>query len=174
MIHDVPPSELKRVGYASVDVPAEAGSSTADVPALYVRIRPPGIDLPHPSGRVVRATAVLDTGASVSSIPMWSLRRLGIAADKGAKQAAFGVQGDFQAYGVKIGVEIAHDNGWLDIGVVDALVPDTARSHDPDFHLPFLLGRRGFFDKFDTCISESQQVVWLRRIGGWPSAGAPA
>ena len=115
MIHDVPPSELKRVGYASVDVPAEAGSPSADVPALYVRIRPPGIDLPYSDDCMVKATAVLDTGASVSSIPMWPLWRLGIAADKGARQAAFGVQGDFQAYGVKIGVEIAHNNGWLDI-----------------------------------------------------------
>ena len=84
------------------------------------------------------------------------------------------MQGDFQAYGTRIGIEIEHDMGCLDICVVDALVPDTARSRDPDFHLPFLLGRRGFFDKFDTCISESQQTVWLRRIGGWPRAGVQA
>ena len=36
------------------------------------------------------------------------------------------------------------------------------------------LGRRDFFGEFDTCISESQQAVWLRRIGGWPRAGALA
>ena len=174
MIHDIPPSELKRVGYASVDVPAEAGPPGADVPALFVRMRPPGVDLPRSDDCTVKAAAALDTGAGVSSIPMWPLRRLGIAADKGAEQAAFGAQGDLQAYGIKIGIEIAHDNGRLDIGVVDALVPDTARLRDPDFHLPFLLGRRGFFDKLDARISESQQAAWLRRIGGWPSAGAQA
>ena len=47
------------------------------------------------------------------------------------------------------------------------LVPDTEQSRDPAFHIPFLLGRRGFFDKFDMCISESQKALWLRRIGGW-------
>ena len=155
-------------------LPGGAGSSRSLMPALFIRIRPLGVDLPCSDDLVVKATAVLDTGASVSSIPMWSLDQLGIAVDKGTRRMAFGVQGDFQAYGTRIGIEIEHDMGWLDIGVVDALVPDTARSRDPDFHLPFLLGRRGFFDKFDTCISESQQVVWLRRIGGWPSAGAPA
>ena len=32
-----------------------------------------------------------------------------------------------EAYGTRFGIEIEHDMGWLDIGVVDALVPDTAR-----------------------------------------------
>ena len=149
-----------------MDLPAEAGSATADVPALLVRIRPLGVDLPCPDDLVFRATAVLDTGAAVSSIPMWSLRRLGTAPDEGTRQAAFGAQGGFQACGTRIGMEIEHDRSWLDIGVMDAPVPDTARPRDPEFRLPFLLGRRGFFDKFDMRISESQQAVWSAGSAG--------
>ena len=116
---------------------------------------------------------MLDTGATVSSVPMWLLRRLGISVDEGSRLTVFGAGGDFDAHGVEIGAGIEHNRGWLDIGVVDALVPDTARSRDPKFRLPFLLGRRGFFDRFDAYISESRRAVWLRRVGGWPQGDAP-
>ena len=118
--------------------------------------------------------AVLDTGATVSSVPMWLLEQLGISVDEGSRRTVFGAGGDFDAHAVKVGVEIDHNNGWFDIGVVDALAPDTPQSRDPKFRLPFLLGRRGFFDRFDTCFSESERAVWLRRVGGWPQGGAPA
>ena len=118
--------------------------------------------------------AVLDTGATVSSVPMWLLEQLGISVDEGSRRTVFGAGGDFDAHAVKVGVEIDHNNGWFDIGVVDALAPDPTQSRDPKFRLPFLLGRRGFFDRFDTCFSESERAVWLRRVGGWPQGGAPA
>ena len=82
--------------------------------------------------------------------------------------------GAFYAHDIKVGVGIEHNDDWLDIGVISAVVPDTSQSRDPGFHLPFLLGRRGFFDRFGMCASESQKAVWLRRIGGWPQGGSPA
>ena len=127
-----------------MQIPSAGRSGNANMPALVIRVRPFDVDLPCPDDRVVMAPALLDTGATVSSIPMWSLDQLGIEADEESRRAVFGAQGDFHAYAIKIGIEIEHNMGWFDIGVVNALVPDTARSRDPEFHLPFLLGRKGF------------------------------
>ena len=65
---------------------------------------------------------------------------MGITADKGSWQMVLGAGGPFPAYVVKIGLEIEHDEEWLDIGVVSALVPDTKWSADPKFQIPFLSG----------------------------------
>ena len=173
MTYNAPPAEMKRFDYANVEVPGETGPSLVPVPALLIRMRPAGADPAGAGGRTVQAVAMLDTGASASTVPMWPLNRLGIAVDKGTRQAVLGPSGKFYAYEAKFGGEIEHDEGWLDVGVIDALTPDTEWSRDPKFGLPFLLGRRGFFNKFDMCISESQKAVWLRKIGGWPQIGSP-
>ena len=168
MTYSAPPSEMRRFGYISVGAPTEGRKRSAIGPALPIRVRPPGTAPSSPDIRAVRADGVLDTGATVSFVPLWSLRRLGITADKGSRQMVLGAGGPFPAYVAKIGLEFRHRNRWLDIGVVSALAPDTKWSADPKFQIPFLLGRRGFFDKFDMCISEAQRAVWLRKIGGWP------
>lgn len=174
MTYNVPTAELKRVGYTDMEIPAETGPSHASSPAIFIRIRPFNIDPADARNCMVQAKALLDTGASVSSVPMWSLDKMGIVVDEGSRRAVFGPSDAFYAYDIKIGVEIEHNEGWLDIGIISAVVPDTKQSHDPRFRIPFLLGRRGFFDKFDMCISESQKAVWLHKIGGWPQAGSPA
>lgn len=168
MTYNAPPSEMKRVEYISARVPGEAGKSSGTVPALPIRVRPPDASPSSSSNRTVRAEGLLDTGASVSSVPLWSLEQMGITADKGSRQMVFGAGGPFPAYVVKMGLEIEHNEEWLDTGIVSALAPDTKWSADPKYQLPFLLGRRGFFDRFDMCVSETQKAVWLRRIGGWP------
>ena len=74
-----------------------------------------------------------------------------------------------EAYGTRIGIEIKHDMGWLDIGVVDALVPDTARSRNPGRHLLFWWGG-GAFSTSSTRASASRS----RRCGSAGSAGGRA
>ena len=174
MTYNVPPAELKRVEYTSMEVPRRIGSPRAIMPVLFIRMRPFDVDPADAGSLAVLAKALLDTGASVSSVPMWLLYKMGAVVDKGSRHEVFGASGSFYAYKAKIGVEIEHNEGWLDIGVINVVVPDTEWSRDPEFHLPLLLGRRGFFNKFDMCISESQKAVWLRKIGGWPQAGSPA
>ena len=168
MTYNAPPSEMRRFGYISMQAPAEDGKRCATGPALPIRVRPPGTSPSSPSIHMVRADGVLDTGATVSSVPLWSLRRLGITTDEGSRQMVLGAGGPFPAYVVKIGLEFRHCKRWLDIGDVSAFAPDTKWSADPKYQIPFLLGRRGFFDGFDMCISETQRAVWLRKIGGWP------
>ena len=172
MTYNAPPAEMKRVGYSDMEVPAETGWSLANMPALVVRLRPFDVSPADVGDCTIYAKAMLDTGASVSSVPMWSLDKMGITVDKKSRHAVFGPSDRFYAYNIKIGVEIEHGKGWLDIGVINAIAPDTEQSRDPRFRIPFLLGRRGFFDKFDMYISESQKAVWLRKIGGWPQTGS--
>ena len=74
-----------------------------------------------------------------------------------------------EAYGTRIGIEIKHDMGWLDIGVVDALVPDTARSRNPGRHLLFWWGG-GAFSTSSARASASRS----RRCGSAGSAGGRA
>lgn len=174
MTYNVPLSELRRVGYTDMEVPGKIGSPRANLPALFIRMRPFDVNPAGASGRDVRTKALLDTGASVSLAPMWSIYQMGVTLDKGSRHEVFGPSGSFYVYDTEIGVEIDDNEGWLDIGVISAVVPDTEWSRDPKFRLPFLLGRQGFFDKFDMCISESQKAVWLRKIGGWPQIGSPA
>ena len=168
MTYSAPPSEMKRFDYTGVQVPTEGKKRSAIGPALPIRVRRPDASPSSPGIHAVRADGVLDTGATVSFVPLWSLEQMDITADKGSRRMVLGAGGPFPAYVAKIGLEIEHDEEWLDIGVVSALVPDTKWSADPKFHIPFLLGRRGFFDRFDMCISEAQRAVWLRRTGGWP------
>ena len=174
MTYNAPPAELKRFNYANVEVPGETGSSLAPMPAFLIRMHPAGVDPADAGDRIVQAVAMLDTGASASLVPMWSLDRLGTTVDNGTRQEVLGPSGYFHAYDVEFGAEIEHDEGWFDVGVMNALAPDTEWSRDPKFHFPFLLGRRGFFNKFDMCISESQKALWLRKIGGWPQASSLA
>ena len=70
MTYNAPPAEMKRFDYASVEVPGEAKPSLAPMPALGIRMRPFDADSLVSGNRTIRADAMLDTGASVSSVPM--------------------------------------------------------------------------------------------------------
>ena len=94
--------------------------------------------------------------------------QLGIALNKESKQPAFGASGTFEAYRVKINVEAKMGGRWVDVGTVEAPVPDTEPSRDPASRVPFLLGRGGFFDKYSACFDEAEKAAWLRRVGGSP------
>ena len=145
MTYSAPPSEMMRFGYTSLRMQAEGAKRSAAGPALPIRVRRPDASPSSSASDMVLADGVLDTGATVSLVPPWSLRRLGIAADEGSRQSVLGAGGPFPAYAAKIGLEVGHCKGWLDIGIVGALVPDTKWSADPKYHFPLLLGRRGFF-----------------------------
>ena len=148
-----------------MEVPGKIGSPRANLPALFIRMHPFDVSPTDASGLAVRVRALLDTGASVSSVPMWLLYRMGASVDKGSRYEVFGASGGFYAYKAKIGVEIEHNEGWLDIGVISVIVPDTEWSRNPRFRLPFLLGR-GAFSTSSTCASASPK----RRCGSTESA----
>ena len=159
-----------RVDYMSMrSTTGGATSTTALAPAILTNMRNPSA---VGGGEVVQARSVMDTGANVSAVPMWAAEQLGIALDKESRQPAFGASGTFEAYRVKINVEAKMGGRWVDIGTVEALVPDTEPSRDPASRVPFLLGRFGFFDKYSACFDEAEKAAWLRRVGGNPVGAA--
>ena len=171
---DALPRGWTRVEYMNVHAPSagRAKVATAVAPAVMINVRNPGA---VPGGReeVVRARGLLDTGASMSSMPMWAARRLGIALDEGSLQPAFNASGRFEAYRAKIDINAKLGDMWTSIGVVEALVPDTEPSRSPGSRVPFLLGRDSFFDKYSACFDEAEKTAWLRRAGGGPAAPHP-
>ena len=64
----------------------------------------------------------------------------------------------------KIGMEVSHGGAWLDLGSISVVSPDTEVSRDPEQEHPILLGRKGFFDKFQLLLDEPSQEAWLREI----------
>lgn len=154
-----------RVDYLPVSQPGSGKQSDPVlIPALPIMVRNP---VPSASATVrVTADGMLDTGAAVPAIPLWAILHMGIAVDDKATKPAFGVSEKFIAYRTKVGVEVMYDGNWVDIGVIDVLAPDTPSSRDPTANTPFLLGRNGFFDKFNMCIDEPNKAVWIRRAAG--------
>lgn len=115
----------------------------------------------------IQGNATVDTGAMITAVPLWAVHRLGIAVDEDSKQAAFGVGGRIDAYRIQVGIEVWIDGRWWDIGVVEALSPDTEWSRRESSRLPTLLGRNGFLDKFNVCFDEPNKAMLFRKIGGW-------
>ena len=101
----------------------------------------------------------------MSAVPLWATHRLGIKVVESDKQGAIGAGGRIDAYRVEVGMDVRIDGRWLDTGIITALAPDTEWSRRREARLPFLLGRNGFFDKFNACFDEPNRAVWLRRIG---------
>ena len=116
---------------------------------------------------------MLDSGATVSVVPLWAIRDLGIPVRKESKCTMYSVSGSLNVYKVDIGIEMQYGNRWLDLGVIRAAAPDTEWSRDPKAHRPFLLGLNGFFDRFDVSISHAKRLFWLGKVGNWPGEGRP-
>ena len=171
---DASPQELIRVEYVDMYTPTAGGAKIARTmaPAVLINVRNPG---GAAAGReeVVRARGLLDTGAGVSAMPLWAAEQLGIALNEKSLQPAFGASGGFEAYSVRVCIEAQMGGSWIDVGVVEALVPDTEPSRRPDSRVPFLLGRDGFIDKCSACFDEAERTAWLRRAGGGPAAPRP-
>ena len=155
-----------RVGYADMRLTTR-GSSTPAVlaPAIPIIVRNPLAGVLPDASNMVRGKAIVDTGAIRSSIPLWAALHLGIVKDGDAKQSAFGVGGRLDGYHAEVSIEAWIGDSWIDVGVVTVLVPDTERSRSKSAGQPFLLGRNGFFDKFNVCFDELNKAMQFRRVG---------
>ena len=154
-----------RADYLPVLQPgAEKRPNPVMIPALPIMVRNPAAPAPA-AGIRIRADGVIDTGASVSALPLWAVWYLGIAVGKESTKPAFSASGKFTAYGTRVGMEVMHDGKWVDIGVIDALAPDTPLSRDPSANLPFLLGRK------QRLFQQVQRVHRRGRQGGVDTQG---
>ena len=119
-------------------------------------------DLSDPLNAIL-GNAMVDTGATISSVPLWMVHRLGIAVSEDSKQPAFGVGGQIDAYCIQVGVEAWIDGTWTDNDVVPALSPDTEWSRRQRARLPILLGRNGFLSRYNVCFDDPNKAMWLRK-----------
>lgn len=115
--------------------------------------------------RIVRANALLDTGAQKSAVPLWALDAIGMIPKDGTKSRVMSAAGWVDAYAATVGMEIQYGGKWFDMGAVGAFSLNTEWSRSPDMRVPFLLGRTGFFDRFEMRINELERAAWLRKIG---------
>lgn len=164
MTRDTVPSDgWMRNKYGTMEMATPGIPIDEEVPLALIRARAPGMPTPH-SNDMIRAFGVLDTGASRTLVPMWALRRLGITVDGASKVRVLSATGWIEVYKVRIGLEVFYGDEWIDLGMIDAVSPDTEVSRSHERGLPFLLGRRGFFDKFQLFLDEPKKETWLRRL----------
>lgn len=141
-----------RVGYTDMHpTTRDDGNPAVLVQAVPIIVRNPSAGTLSDASNIVRGKAIVDTGATRASVPLWAALDLGIVKEEDAKMSAFGVGGRLDGYRAEIGINAWIGNQWLDVGVVTALIPDTKRSRSPSAGQPFLLGRNGFLDRFNVC-----------------------
>ena len=75
------------------------------IPALPIMVRNPAAPASAAAVRI-RADGVIDTGASVSSLPLWAVWHMGIVVGEESAKLAFGASGKFTAYSTRVGMEV--------------------------------------------------------------------
>lgn len=84
---------------------AEKRDDSAMIPALPIMVRNPAAPASAAAVRI-RADGVIDTGASVSSLPLWAVWHMGIVVGEESAKLAFGASGKFTAYSTRVGMEV--------------------------------------------------------------------
>ena len=155
------------MGYEPLRAPGKEGViDPVPAPVVHTMLRNP-LEAAQPHAPpTVRGQGMVDPGASVPVVPLWAVRKLGIAVDEKDRQPLLGAGGGFASYMVRVGILVRIGGRWLDIGVVRALSQDTEPSRRRSSHMPFLLGRNGFLDKFSVCFDERDSAMWIRGAGG--------
>ena len=165
-ITDASPPDWVRMGYDVLRPPGEKGViNPAPVPVVQIAVRHPLAPALPDAPNTVRRMGMVDTGASVTAVPLWAVQDMGIAVDMEGRRPSFGAGGGFDSYRIRVGIHVRIGGRWLDIGVVRAVSPDTESSRRRSAHLPFLLGRDGFLDKFSVCFDERDSAMWIRGAG---------
>lgn len=133
--------------YKRIERPEPAGMT-------YVPYIPVILTGPKDSVEVV---ALLDSGADVSVLPKGVAELLGIDL-KGDKEEVVGVGGKAEAVETNVSIVVsgAHEKYAFRIKVKVIL-------DDSDDRFPIILGRDGFFDKFDITFKENQRKIILKK-----------
>ena len=169
-----PPTARTEFPHIPVAVPAkDGGFRRVDRAAVGVLARR-GDRASHSTGApVFQGSGILDSGASMSAVPLWLVCKLGIPVDRESKRTMYSASDRFEAFEVDIGMDMRYGGRWLDMGAIRVVVPDTARSRDQGFQCPILLGLDGFFDRFEVYISHAKKRFWLGEVCDWPGKGRP-
>jgi predicted aspartyl protease len=101
--------------------------------------------------------AILDSGADISVLPLEVGEQLGLDLTKNRSPCGgIGGEVDTAEDHVRIRVAQGHENYTFDIPV--KVVLDSSSS------IPVLLGREGFFEKFEITFDENREKISLKRV----------
>jgi len=105
----------------------------------------------------IEAVAMVDSGSDflILSKSIAEILKLELKEDEKGKM--IGVGGSIPSYSTKVEVSVEYGYGHIGI-VIDAKVIDS------DI-FPVLLGRQGFFDRFEVTINEKEQYVKIKDMG---------
>ena len=99
--------------------------------------------------------ALVDSGADISAIPLKIAQLLGLPLQVQDSQAQ-GVGGYVSTARTHIQLTIKDEKTEHEIHLPISVILD-------DIDFPFLLGRKGFFDKFVICFDETERKVMLHK-----------
>ena len=155
-IADASPPDWVRMGYGDLRPPGKKGKiDPISAPVDHIMLRNPLEAAPPHATNTVRGPGLVDSGACVPAVPLWAVRKLGIAVDEKDRQPSFGAGSGFDTYRIRVGIHVLIGDTWLDIGVVGAMSPDTEPSRRRSSRLPLLLGRNGFLDKLARALTSA-------------------
>lgn len=102
-------------------------------------------------------TALLDSGADVSAVPRSVAELLNLDFKNKKKEKAFGIGGFAWVVETKINIEFGkrHERHTFSVPVKVVL---------EDYDFPPLIGRAGFFDKFNITFKQSKKRIVLKPI----------
>ena len=118
---------------------------------------------PNPSTNPeYRSYATVDSGADFTFIPKQIADILQLDLNEEKKEGIITVAGKSFAYRSEAYLEIMYKKNRVPIGFIEVLVTEGDASQ-PYIDRLFVLGRFGFFDKFEITFNESEQNFVLRR-----------
>lgn len=109
------------------------------------------------SETTIEVTALLDSGADLSVIPLDFAQLLNLDLNK-EKTKAYGIGGEVDSIETSVNLAISkgHEN-------YNFVIPIKVILGDYDF--PIILGRQGFFDKFLITFNQDKHKIILKRFG---------
>lgn len=93
-----------------------------------------------------RAFGLVDSGADISFIPRGIARILCLDLDDTTIKTTMSASGKFSTYRTTMHVQITYKEHRVNVGMIDAAVPQTDLTTQ-ELARHILIGRRGFFDK---------------------------
>jgi hypothetical protein len=111
------------------------------------------------AGKPFFTTALVDSGADFSAIHESVARILGLGLS-GEKEEIRGISGSAKAVRSKITVVVSNKQMKAELAVEVRVVLG-----EPQDDFPVLLGRKGFFERFEITINEKEKKIVLKELG---------
>ena len=141
----------------------EGKEITVKKPRIEVYLRKDSASADLEKNPEYRAYFTIDSGADCTFLPLQIAEILNLDLDENKKESIMTVAGKSFAYPSEVYMEIMYRKRRVTIGFVPILVTGGDASQEYIERL-LVVGREGFFDKFEITFNESKQSLLLKRI----------